>query len=102
MSRVVKASQETYIACDGWEFEWDVTDVLDVMCMWDRGKPVWEIAEYVGRPQCEVAILLIDLAESDHIKTRRGGVFGYTNTSSQQGVDNSVDNSKSSVVEELG
>ncbi|GMA52041.1 hypothetical protein GCM10025857_33980 [Alicyclobacillus contaminans] len=65
--------------------------------MWQHGKPLWEIAEYVGRPPREVTVLLMDLAETDHIGPRPGGAFGLANVSSQQGVHKSVHNSKSSV-----
>jgi hypothetical protein len=76
MSRIVNVRQAPYIACENWDFIWDMGDVLDVMAMWQSGKPIWEMAEYLGRKDHEVAVLVMDLVLQGRIEERRGGVYG--------------------------
>jgi hypothetical protein len=77
MSRVGNTALAPYIACEDMDFAWDMTDVLDVIAMWQHGKPLQDMAEYLGRDPDEVAILLIDLARQGRITPREGGVMGH-------------------------
>jgi len=65
-----------YIALEDLNFAWLEEEIALVKRMWRAGKPIWDIADALGRPQEEVMVLLIDLAMKNHIKKRAGGIFG--------------------------
>ena len=67
---------EKYIALDDLNFAWLEDEVATVITMYNAGSPVWEIAEKLGRPQEEVALLLMDLSRKKAIEPRAGGVYG--------------------------
>ena len=67
---------ELYIALDDLNFAWLEDEVATVITMYSAGCPVWEIAEKLGRPQEEVALLIMDLSRKKAIEPRRHGVYG--------------------------
>lgn len=44
--------------------------------MYKAGKSLFEICEALHRPQVEVAIMLMDLADRGQLKPRKTGIFG--------------------------
>ncbi len=68
--------ERKYIALLELNFAWLEEEILLVMRMWNEGRPIWDIADALKRPQEEVMVLLIDLAMKNHIKKRAGGIFG--------------------------
>ncbi|WP_286177121.1 hypothetical protein [Brevibacillus brevis] len=66
----------TYIACEDYDFTWDLSEVQRFRDLWREGYSIIEIAKDLRRHQNEVAILVIDQAEQARINPRFGGVFG--------------------------
>lgn len=71
-----KAKEPMYIACQDWNFAWLKSEVARVKLSWKAGRPIWEIAAQVRRPQEEVVILILDLIVRRELENRPGGVFG--------------------------
>lgn len=71
-----KAKERLYIACLDWNFGWLKSEIARVKLSWKAGRPIWEIAAQVRRPQEEVCILLLDLIVNGELENRPGGVFG--------------------------
>ena len=65
-----------YIALEDLNFAWLEEEILLVMRMWNEGRPIWDIADVLKRPQEEVMVLLIDLGMKGGIRKRTGGVYG--------------------------
>lgn len=65
-----------YIALDDLNFAWIEEEILAVLAAWEAGRPLWEIADQVRRPQEEVMVLLMDLSRKGAVRKRRRGVFG--------------------------
>lgn len=65
-------SGRLYIACADWNFAWTPGEIEKVQQLRKKGAKVWEVAEAVGRPDYEVAILIMDLVEQGEVKPRRG------------------------------
>lgn len=70
-----------YTALADLDFTWYADEVTQVIRWWEDGIALGDMADRLGRNPDEVAILLIDLARSDKIKEREGGVYGRTGTS---------------------
>ncbi|UED78088.1 hypothetical protein [Brevibacillus sp. DP1.3A] len=66
----------TYIACEDYDFTWDLSEVQRFRDLWREGHSIIEIAKELGRLQIEVAILALDQGEQTRIHPRFGGVFG--------------------------
>ncbi len=54
---------ELYIACADWNFAWTPSELETVKLLRKEGAKIWTIAETVGRPDYEVAVLIMDLEE---------------------------------------
>lgn len=54
---------ELYIACADWNFAWTPSELETVILLRKEGAKIWTIAETVGRPDYEVAVLIMDLEE---------------------------------------
>ena len=65
-----------YIALEDLNFAWLEEEIVTVIQMWNEGRPSWDIADALKRPQEEVLVLLIDMSMKGGIKERIGGVFG--------------------------
>ena len=65
-----------YIALEDLNFAWLEEEIVTVIQMWREGRPIWDIADALKRPQEEVIVLLIDLGMKGGIRKRTGGVFG--------------------------
>jgi hypothetical protein len=52
-----------YTACEDWNFAWTPQELETVRLLRAEGARVWEVAETVGRPDYEVAALIMDLGE---------------------------------------
>lgn len=66
----------TYIACEDYDFTWDLSEVQRFRELWREGYSIIEIAKEFRRHQIEVAILALDQGEQARINPRFGGVFG--------------------------
>lgn len=76
MSYCVKVRRNTYIAGERWDFVWDLVEILEIEQLWRQGKSLEYIAEWIGRSQTDVFLLLLDRAEQGYVDARVGGVFG--------------------------
>ncbi len=54
---------ELYIACAEWNFAWTPGEIEKVQQLRKQGAKIWTVAETVGRPDYEVAALIMDLEE---------------------------------------
>ena len=52
-----------YIAGEDWNFAWMQEELETVQLMRKQGAKIWTIAEAVGRPDYEVAVLIMNLEE---------------------------------------
>jgi len=52
-----------YIACTEWNFAWTPQELETVRLLRKQGAKIWTVAETVGRPDYEVAVLIMDLEE---------------------------------------
>jgi hypothetical protein len=52
-----------YLACNEWNFAWTPGELETVQKLRAEGKKVWDVAKAVGRPDYEVACLIMDLEE---------------------------------------
>lgn len=52
-----------YLACNDWNFAWTPEELETVRRLRAEGAKVWTVAETVGRPDYEVACLIMDLEE---------------------------------------
>ena len=68
--------ERKYIALLELNFAWLEEEIALVKRMWNEGRPIWDIADVLKRPQEEVFILLIDMSMKGEIKERTGGVYG--------------------------
>ena len=62
-------SGRLYISCADWNFAWTPQELETVRLLRAEGAKIWTVAETVGRPDYEVAVLIMDLEEGG-----RGGV----------------------------
>lgn len=65
-----------YIACEDYDFTWDVTELATFRTLWRAGLSIPDIAKEMHRHEIEVAILAMDQAEQARIKPRDGGILG--------------------------
>ncbi len=68
-------SDHPYIALEAgppFSFQWDQSDVREVIHLWDTGVSIYRIATKLGRDPDELAVLIIDLARREIIGWRRG------------------------------
>lgn len=63
-----KSGRGFYTACADWNFAWTPEELETVRRLRAEGAKIWTVAEVVGRPDYEVACLIMDLEER-----RRGG-----------------------------
>lgn len=54
---------EMYIACADWNFAWTPQELETVRLLRKQGAKIWTVAKAVGRPDYEVAVLIMDLEE---------------------------------------
>lgn len=54
---------EFYIAGSDWNLAWTKDELETVRELREKGAKVWEVAEAVGRPDYEVAVLIMSLEE---------------------------------------
>ena len=63
---------ELYISCAEWNFGWTPEELETVRQLRAEGAKIWTVAETVGRPDYEVACLIMDLEERGEIGGRGG------------------------------
>lgn len=63
MRRAVDLRERLYIAGDSWDFGWTPAELETVRLLRKEGAKIWTVAETVGRPDYEVAVLIMDLEE---------------------------------------
>jgi hypothetical protein len=68
--------ERKYIALLELNFAWLEEEIVTVIQMWSEGRPIWDIADALKRPQEEVMVLLIDMSMKGGIRKRTGGVYG--------------------------
>lgn len=61
---------ELYIACADWNFAWLPEELAEFKRLWRQGVKLPELAEQLGRPDYEIALLVMDLAERGEIGGR--------------------------------
>ena len=61
---------EVYIACADWNFAWLPEELAEFKRLWRQGVKLPELAEQLGRPDYEIALLVMDLAERGEIGGR--------------------------------
>ena len=61
-----------YIAGGDWNLAWTKDELETVRGLREKGAKVWEVAEAVGRPDYEVAVLIMDLEERGVIGCQTG------------------------------
>ncbi len=66
----IRPTEKLYIALDEYEFAWTQAEVEAVVRWYNTGSSVIDIAIAAGRPQVEVAVLIMDLAEKDKLAPR--------------------------------
>ena len=54
---------EFYIAANDWNLAWTAEELETVRLMRAEGAKIWTVAKTVGRPDYEVAVLIMDLEE---------------------------------------
>ena len=52
-----------YIAANDWNLAWTAEELETVQLMRAEGAKIWTVAETVGRPDYEVAVLIMSLEE---------------------------------------
>ncbi|NLS45836.1 MAG: hypothetical protein GX969_08900 [Firmicutes bacterium] len=86
---MINARKESlYIAMDGYDLAFTKRELSTVVSLWNTGESITNIAKKLGRGkrdgiyspkgqvECEVTVLIMDLAMKEKIKPRPGGVFG--------------------------
>jgi hypothetical protein len=68
--------EPNYIACLDWNFGWHWDDVKLVQEMWENNDSGDDIADRVGRPAEEVAILIMDRVNKGYLHERPDGWYG--------------------------
>lgn len=63
MRRAVDLRKRLYIAGQDWDFAWTPAELETVRLLRKEGAKIWTIAETVGRPDYEVAVLIMSLEE---------------------------------------
>jgi len=66
----IRPTEKLYIALDEYDFAWTQAEVDAVVRWYSTGASVVDIAIAAGRPQVEVAVLIMDLAEKDKLAPR--------------------------------
>lgn len=64
-----KSGRGFYTACADWNFAWTPAELETVRLLRAEGAKIWTVAKVVGRPDYEVAALIMDLEEGG----KRGG-----------------------------
>ena len=64
-----------YVALEHLDLSFYEVEINKVVKWWSERKPVDEMAAELGRPEAEIAVLLIDLSDRGKIKRRGGGMF---------------------------
>ena len=64
-----------YVALDHLDLTFYEIEITKGVKWWHERKRVDEMAAELGRPEAEVAVLLIDLSDRGKIKRRGGGLF---------------------------
>jgi len=56
-------------------FFWLDADVKKVLMLWGHDTSIAKIAEHIRRPQTEVMLLLVHLADKERLPARKGGLY---------------------------
>ncbi len=62
-----------YIVGRNWDFGWNTRELKHFNKLWRSGVPILNIADALQRPDYEVALLVMDLAERGRIISRNRG-----------------------------
>ena len=68
-------AQEGQIIFPDADFFWLYDDTKKVLCAWNNGRKIKEIAVLVHRPWDEVLMQLAYLAKNDKLPARKGGLY---------------------------
>lgn len=81
-THLTKRRNHLYLALEGLDFVWSLAEVSEFRQMWRKGFSIYEIAEYFQREDVdEVALLVMCQMRKGRIRQRKGGLFGWVNTS---------------------
>ncbi|PGE68206.1 helix-turn-helix domain containing protein [Bacillus toyonensis] len=69
-----KSRRNLYIALEELDLLFDESEVIRLREMWDEDKDILEIAKELGRHQLEIAVLIMDQADKNKIKSRPMGL----------------------------
>jgi len=77
-------SRKVYTAGECFNYEWTEAQVLEFIDLWDQGvRRAPELAEHFDRHECEIAILVMDMAQRGFItkegRTKRRDIFADDN-----------------------
>mgnify|MGYP001186276485 FL=1 len=68
--------KQIYIACEDLDFTWSLAEIYKFRKLWNDGRSIMEMEKELGRPQEEIAILILDQAAKGRIERRKNGIFG--------------------------
>ncbi|HFF3186780.1 TPA: helix-turn-helix domain-containing protein [Bacillus cereus] len=69
-----KSRRNLYIALEELDLVFDESEVTRLQEMWKEDKGILEIAKELGRHQLEIAVLIMDQADKNKIKSRPMGL----------------------------
>lgn len=65
-----------YIACEDYDFIWDISEVELVRQLWREGMPIDQMSKTLKRHINEIFILMLDQAELGYIRQRKNVLLG--------------------------
>ena len=79
LGHVIKGG-DLYIAGQDWNFAWMPEEIEQVKKLWCEGWHIADISRIAHRPDHEIVILIMSLAEEGRTGEREGGIFGTNGT----------------------
>lgn len=73
---MIEERNETYTACEDFNFHWRKQDVKRFVELWNEGYSLGAISEALERPDFEVLLLVLDQLTLEEIRQRRSGILG--------------------------
>jgi hypothetical protein len=67
---------ETYIAGEGFDFQWSKNEVTEFIKLWNSGASLMRLSQTFIRTQNDIAVLILDLRSKGKIEPREKGMWG--------------------------
>jgi hypothetical protein len=67
---------ETYIAGEGFDFQWSKNEVTEFIKLWNSGASLMRLSQTFRRTQNDIAVLILDLRSKGRIEPRNRGLMG--------------------------